>query len=90
MMQTYDVEIMGQKFSIKSNDSPAYVDRIIHYVSEKMKKIAKSQKAMSLHHISILTLLNITDELFKHQAHMGEYKERVAQKAKNILRALDA
>jgi len=90
MKKSYPVEIMGQKFNIKSTESQEYIDKIIAYISEKMRQIAKHQKTMSLHDVAILALLNVTDELFKHQSEVGEYKERVVHKAQNIIRMIDA
>ena len=90
MKKTYEVEIMGQKFNIKSDEEKAHVDRIVDYISDKMRKISKSQKTASLHDLAILTLLNVSDELFKNKTETGEYKERLAQKVKNIIRLIDA
>ena len=90
MKKTYEVEIMGQKFNIKSEESKEYVDEVVNYISQKMEKMAKSQKATTIHHVAMLTLLNITDELFKSRAEVDGYKETVIQKTKNIIQLIDA
>lgn len=90
MKKTYEVEIMGQKFNIKSEEPQAYVDQVVDYISQKMEKIAKTQKAGTLHHAAMLTLLNITDELFKSRVEVDSYKEKVIQKTKNIIQLIDA
>lgn len=90
MKKTYEVEIMGQKFNIKSEEPKIYVDQVVNYISQKMEKMEKSQKSLTLHHVCLLTLLNITDELFKSRAEVGGYKETVIQKTKNIIQMIDA
>ena len=80
---------MGQRFTIKSTEPREHVERVVEYITHQMKKVAKSQKTKSLHDIAILTLLNITDELFKSQVEVGTYKDRVVNKVKNILRLID-
>lgn len=90
MKRTYNVEIMGQKFVIKSDETQEHVNQVIDYVSDKMKKISKMQKVMSVNDISILTLLNVTDELFKQKEEIKTYKDKLMQKSKNILRIIDA
>lgn len=90
MKRTYEVEILGQRFNIKSEESQEHVNRIVNYVSEKMKTISKDAKTMSLHHAAILTLLNVADELFKSKQEVEVYKESVLERTKNIIHLIDA
>jgi len=90
MKRTYEVEILGQRFNIKSEESQEHVNRIVNYVSEKMKTISKDAKTMSLHHAAILTLLNVADELFKSKQEVEVYKENVLERTKNIIHLIDA
>lgn len=90
MKHSYEVEILGQRFNIKSEEPKDHVDRVVGYVSEKMKAISKDAKTLSIHHATILTLLNIADELFKNKQDSKMYKETLVQKTKNILHLIDA
>ncbi len=90
MKRTYEVEILGQRFNIKSEESQEHVNRVVNYVSEKMKTISKDAKTMSLHHAAILTLLNVADELFKSKQEGEVYKESVLERTKNIIHLIDA
>lgn len=90
MKRSYEVEILGQRFNIKSEESKEHVDRVVNFVSDKIKTISKDSKALSLHHTAILTLLNVADELFRNKQELKNYKEGILQKAKNILHLIDA
>jgi cell division protein ZapA len=90
MKQTYDVEILGQKFKIKSDESSSHVDRVVEYINEKIRRIAKAQKTKSTHDTAILALLNVADELFRSKTEIGDLKERIVQKTKKIVRFIDA
>ena len=90
MKRTYEVEILGQRFNIKSEESQEHVNRVVAYVSEKMKIISKDAKTLSLHHAAILTLLNVVDELFKSKQEVEVYKESVLERTKNIIHLIDA
>jgi len=90
MKRTYEVEILGQRFNIKSEESQEHVNRIVNYVSEKMRTISKDAKTLPLHHAAILTLLNVADELFKSKQEVDIYKENVLERTKNIIHLIDA
>ena len=90
MKKTYHVEIMGQRFSIKSQKTQSEVDRIVEYISDKMKKVSKIKRTLSLHDAAILTLLTVTDELFEARAEVGLYKEKIIHKTKKIINLIDA
>lgn len=89
MKRTYEVEILGQRFNIKSEESQEHVNRVVSYVSEKMKTISKDAKTMSLHHAAILALLNVADELFKSKQEVEVYKDNVLERTKNIIHLID-
>jgi len=89
MKQMHPVEIMGQKFNLKSNKSRVEVQRIVEHISDKMKKISRGKRSMSLHDIAILALLNVTDELFELKSEIGQYKEKIVHKTKRIIHLID-
>ena len=89
MKRTYQVEIMGQKFSIKSDENQSHVNQVVHYINEKMKKIVRTQKVMSINDISVLTLLNVADELFKYKEEKELYRNKVIERTRNILKMIE-
>lgn len=89
MKKTYQVEIMGQRFNLKSEESQEHVNKVVNYVTDKMKTISKDSKTLSIHHATILSLLNVADELFQSRKEVDIYKTSLVQKTKNIIDLID-
>jgi cell division protein ZapA len=62
-----EVEIFGERYLLRSNDSPEYLNRIAEYVDRKFREVAGQQPALVPSRIAVLASLNIADELFKQE-----------------------
>lgn len=59
------VKIMGHEYTIKSDDTREYMQRVANLVDDRMKDISESNKSLSTAMISVLTALNISDDYVK-------------------------
>lgn len=90
MKKTYEIELLGQKFNIKSTEAKEEVDRIIHFIKDRMKEIQKGSRTLTAHHAAILTLLNVADELFKSRKELSAFKDQVVKKSQRMIQLIDA
>ncbi|MBW1971308.1 MAG: cell division protein ZapA [Deltaproteobacteria bacterium] len=65
MKRSYEIEILGHKYNIKTEEDPEYVNRVAEFVNEKMKEVAEKGKIISTLQIAVLAAINIADELMK-------------------------
>lgn len=56
---------MGQEYTLVSDDSREYMQRVSNLVDDKMKEITAANKKLSTSMIAVLTALNSTDEYLK-------------------------
>ncbi len=56
---------MGQEYTLVSDDSREYMQRVSNLVDDKMKEITLVNKKLSTSMIAVLTALNSTDEYLK-------------------------
>ncbi|MDA8210569.1 MAG: cell division protein ZapA [Clostridia bacterium] len=61
------VEIFGESYSVKGQESPENIRLIAGYVDKKMRQIADRNHRLSNVQIAVLAALNIADELRKLQ-----------------------
>ena len=60
-----EVEIFGERYTLRATDSPEYLNRVAEYVDGKFHEVAKESPALTPVKIAVLASLNIADDLFK-------------------------
>jgi cell division protein ZapA len=71
-MARVDVVIMGQVFSVTSEDGEEHVQRVASYVDGKMREIAAGGKVASSYTTAVLAALNIASECHKLRQNVAE------------------
>ena len=66
-VQVVSVEILGQRYPIRSALATGYVHELAAYVDEKMRAAAESAPTSDTMRLALLAALNIADELFRSQ-----------------------
>ncbi|MDI6890627.1 MAG: cell division protein ZapA [Thermodesulfovibrionales bacterium] len=64
-MGSVEVYILGQRYTVKGDAPDEYIRKLASYVDEKLKEVHNSQPNITPVKASILTALNIADELFR-------------------------
>ena len=59
------VEVHGQKYPIKTELDPRYVEELVQFVESRMALASRSSPSSDAVGLAILTALNITDEYFR-------------------------
>ncbi|MCX7793956.1 MAG: cell division protein ZapA [Thermodesulfovibrionales bacterium] len=64
-MKSTEVYILGQKYLLKGDASPEYMNELARFVDSRIREILKNSPNMPPLKAAILASLNISDELFK-------------------------
>lgn len=64
-MESVQVEIFGQTYSIKGMAEPEHIKELAALVNAKMKEIQKATGTLDPHRVAILAALTISDELHR-------------------------
>ena len=70
------VNICGEEYTFVAEESPAYMQKVGTYVSQKMDEVLSSAK-VGRSDAAILTAVNIADELFKAQAAAEQLRSQI-------------
>ncbi|MDY3984693.1 cell division protein ZapA [Dysosmobacter sp.] len=70
------VSICGEEYTFVAEESPAYMQKVGAYVSQKMDEVLSSAK-VGRSDAAILTAANITDELFRAQAASEQLRSQI-------------
>ena len=87
------VEIMGQRYPIKSSLDLEYITHLAGYVDEQIQAATNASTGGDTVRIAVLAALNIADEYFrarKTEAHLSENLQKRATEIEQIVdRALE-
>ena len=91
MKQSYEVEIYGQRFTIRSDRPQPFVDRVVEMVNRRMKDVAGSSSEIAPMSAAILTAMNLAEELLEtmdRQSSDNQRLETVVEKIDQELSSL--
>lgn len=80
------VRIAGREYTIRGTEPEEYIHRVAIHVNRKMEQVIKSQPGLSTAMASVLTAINLGDEVLKLQEEVESLQTRIKeleQSAKN-------
>ena len=88
--QVVTVEIMGQRFSIRSSLDIDYINRLASYVDHKIQAATEHSTGGDTVRIAVLAAMNIADEYFRSRDTETSLEAAVKTRAGEIERMVDA
>ena len=86
-MGSIEVDILGQKYTIKGDTSEEYMRKLAAFVDQKLKEVHNASPSIAPLKAAILTLLNIADELHRVREEHETATREIEEKA-NVLSGL--
>ncbi len=84
-MESVQVEIFGQVYSIKGMADHEYIRELAAFVDAKMRDVQKGTGTADPHRVAILTALTISDELYRLREQHSVLENSAEQAAKRLL-----
>lgn len=84
-----DVEILGQRYALRSEASPDHVRALVAYLEQRVSEIRGDAPAPDVMKYLVLAALDITDELFRLRDERGRIEGDASARVGAILRLLD-
>ncbi|MBI2609038.1 MAG: cell division protein ZapA [Deltaproteobacteria bacterium] len=84
-----EISILGNKYTIKSEETQNRVKEIEDYVNQQLQEVLKKSKSLSVQNATILAALNIAGEYFKLKEQQQTYHNGVLKRSKEVLGWID-
>ena len=84
-METVQVEIFGQKYSIKGTAHAERIQELAAFVDATMKDIQKSTGTVESHRVAILAALTISEELYRLREHSKDLERMTGRRLHHLL-----
>jgi cell division protein ZapA (FtsZ GTPase activity inhibitor) len=88
--QRVEVEILGQKYTIKSEADPKYVKELAAYVEKRVKSVEGQIRGQDPVKALALAALYIADELFRAREDLSKYEGDLPKRIGAMVDLLDA
>ena len=89
MARVVQIEIHGQKYPIRTELEPRYVQELAQFVEGRMALAAKASPSSDTVAIAILAALNITDEYFRTRSALTSDSGQIAARTEALERIVD-
>jgi len=84
------VDILGTSLTIQSEDQRDYLEQVVEYLRRRLEETRLAFRGADALKISLITSLNIVDELFKERTRVGQGgTNRVDEIARNLIVKID-
>jgi cell division protein ZapA len=87
--QRTEVEIFGERYTLRSEDAPAHLHRLADFVDSKFRELARNGPNLAPSKLAVLVSVNIADELFKQSEEAHRREEEVLDRVDAIVRLLE-
>ena len=90
MSNTFKINLLGSSFTFQTDEDPDYINRILSYLEQEVNKAQSSFHIKEPLKISLLTCINLIDELFREQNSAERDKAEAEAFAQRLISSLDA
>lgn len=84
-----DVEILGQRLSVRGRGTPEYIVRLADYLNERVATVRDQARVFDPLRLSLLAGLHVVDELHRCRQVEADLVARVDELAKRLGAVLD-
>ena len=83
------VDIQGQRYAIRSELDPKYINDLAAYVDQRMERVGRELASTDGVRLAVLAALNIADELFRCRDAARTRDGQLAERTEELERLLD-
>lgn len=89
MQKSVEIQIMGQKFVVRSESDEDYVKHVATFVNERISEILSKTKSVASLNVALLAAMNIADEFFKYKEREGDKFRGVTKRIEQMIELID-
>lgn len=87
--QLIQVEIYGQRYTLKATKDPSWVESVAAHVDRRMREISDTTPTVDSLKVAVLAAVNIADEYFQLKVEGEAIEDRIAEKADRLSELLE-
>jgi cell division protein ZapA len=88
MKRPVEVEIMGQRLTVASDDGEEHVRLVAGYVDRQIRRLSQGRSPTATANLALLAALNIASEYWKLRAQQEEVEKTINRLSQRVLTRL--
>jgi cell division protein ZapA len=88
LKKQYNIQILGQEFSVLSDSDDQEVRNIVRYINDKVDEIGSASKISALN-TALLVALNIAEELFRIKGEKESLRNGLESRSEELINYID-
>ncbi|MCX5895166.1 MAG: cell division protein ZapA [Proteobacteria bacterium] len=89
MEEPFQIEVMGQKFTLKGNYDKDYVSRVEKHINDTIQEVQKQTSSISTHNLLVLVALNLVDMYLKKEEEVSQLIELIEGTSEQLINLID-
>jgi len=89
LTKTIDVEIYGQRYTIRGEADEAYIRRLAHFVDDQMKRVAEGMKTATPSKLAVLTAINLAHQLFEVEKKRAQGEADIERRMETLMESIE-
>ncbi|HEX5549413.1 MAG TPA: cell division protein ZapA [Nitrospira sp.] len=89
MTKTTDVEIYGQRYTIRGEADEAYIRRLASFLDGQMRQLAEGMNTTTPSRIAVLTALNLAHQLFEAEKKRAQGEADVERRMMSLMESIE-
>jgi len=83
------VRLFGREYSIRGHGNRSYVQKLAEFINQRGEEIQRQTSVVSTLDLVILTLLNVSDEMFRCKQNRERTLKELEEKTEKLLKTID-
>jgi cell division protein ZapA len=89
LTKTTDVEIYGQRYTIKGEADEGYIRRLAAFVDGQMRQVAEGMNTTTPSRLAVLTALNVAHQLFEAENKRVQGEADVERRMTSLMESIE-
>lgn len=90
MEEPIQIQVLGQKFTLKGNYDKEYVRRVEKHINDKIQEVQSQASSLSTSNLLILVALNLTAEYLKKEEEIAAVIQLIEGTSDRLINSIEA
>jgi cell division protein ZapA (FtsZ GTPase activity inhibitor) len=88
--QSVEIELLGQKLTVKTESDPRTVKEVVELVQGRLKHAQERTRGAAPHQLALLALLDLAEDYVSAKYKVAEHRKKINEKSSELFNLIDS